>query len=212
MDKHLNSNELQLQSLLETKDFADLTTAEREKVLATYSEIEYNLQRSILTEAAHIYPQKHNIIAPPLAMTRGAATSFWFKKAPVYQTMLAVAATILFMFLIHKPQAPIIQEKVVKEYVSQVDTVVETKIIYDTFVKYVDKPVIVETIKYVETPSKKEVSTNVVYANNLETGRVLEPAMNINLPDLNESNTSSSAKSFKNDPTSILVEDFVLND
>jgi hypothetical protein len=211
MDKHLNSDEIQLQSLLETKDFEALSAAERKLVLSMLTEKEYALQRSILKESPFVYPQESDMVVPPLVMTSEAATSFWFKKAPVYQTMLAVAATILFMFLISKPQTPIIQEKVVKEYVTQIDTVVETKFINDTVFQYIDKPIIIEKVKYVEVPSSKNASATNTYASNVEPERVLEPSMNVSLPDFNEPTSSSVANSYKNDPTSILVGDFVLN-
>ena len=97
------------------------------------------------------------------------------------------------------------------EYVSQVDTVFETKVMVDTLVKYVDKPVIVETIKYIEVPAKEAVISNVTYPTSTEEARVLEPSMNVRLPDFKETKSSSSGNSFKNDPTSILVSDFVLN-
>jgi hypothetical protein len=210
MDKHLNNEEIKLQSLIEEKDFCDLNEQEQSLVLTMLTQKEYVLQRKIILESQEIYKDK-KLVAPPLLITSGASTSFWFKKAPIYQTLLAVAATVLLMFILTRPDNSLVEKEVVTEYITQVDTVVETKIINDTFVKYVDKPVIVETVKYIEVPSKEVVNTNVTYANNDEVGRVLEPANNISLPDLNEPKTSSSASSFKNDPTSILVVDFVLN-
>lgn len=211
MDKHLNTEELRFQSLLEEKDFTELTEKEKTFVLSFSYENEYVLQRKIIANANHIYEEDRKLVAPPLLVASGAATSFWFKKAPAYQTLLAVAATILLMFMVTRPDNSLIKTETVTEYVTQVDTVVETQIIKDTFVKFVDKPVIVETIKYVEVPAKEVVNSNVTYATNDEVGRVLEPANSISLPDLNEPKTSSSANSYKNDPTSILVDDFMLN-
>lgn len=211
MDKHLNTEELRFQYLLEEKNFTELTEKEKAFVLSFSSENEYDLQRKIITNANHIYEEDRKLVAPPLLATSGAATSFWFKKAPIYQTLLAVAATILLMFLFARPDNSLMEKETVIEYVTQVDTVVETKIVKDTFVKYVDKPVVVEIIKYVEVPAKEVVNSNVTYATNDEVGRVLEPANSISLPDLSEPKTSSSANSYKNDPTSILLDDFVLN-
>lgn len=212
MDKHLNTEELKFQSLLEQKNFDELSEEEKSFVVSFSSEEEYVLQRKIITNASHLY-ESNNVVAPPMAISNEVVNSIWFKKAPVYQTLLAVAATVVIMLLLRTPQDSLVNKEVVTEYVTQTDTVYETKLVRDTFVEYVDREIVVEQIKYIEIEkSNANNSSNVSYPKIDETGRVLSPSQSIVLPEINNRNESVAANSYKNDPTSILVSDFRMSE
>jgi hypothetical protein len=212
MDKHLNTEELKFQSLLEEKNFDQLNERERAFVTTFSSEKEYILQRKIIVDSQVVFEDK-TLVAPPLVISNNPGHSIWFKKAPVYQTLLAVAATVVIMLLLRTPQESLVKKEVVTEYVTQTDTIYETQILRDTFVEYVDKEIVVEKIKYVEV-EKKDVGTNsnITYAQVDEVNRKLTPALQVSLPDIKEVKESPAEISYKNDPTSILVSDFRLND
>lgn len=212
MDKHLNTEELKFQSLLEEKNFDQLNEREQAFVTAFSSEKEYILQRKIIVDSQVVFEEK-TLVVPPLVISNNPGHSIWFKKAPVYQTLLAVAATVVIMLLLRTPQEALVKKEVVTEYVTQTDTIYETQILRDTFVEYVDKQIVVEKIKYVEV-EKKDVGTNsnITYAQVDEVNRKLTPALQVSLPDIKEAKQSPAEISYKNDPTSILVSDFRLND
>lgn len=198
--------------MLEEKNFDQLNERERAFVTTFSSEKEYILQRKIIVDSQVVFEDK-TLVAPPLVISNNPGHSIWFKKAPVYQTLLAVAATVVIMLLLRTPQESLVKKEVVTEYVTQTDTIYETQILRDTFVEYVDKEIVVEKIKYVEV-EKKDVGTNsnITYAQVDEVNRKLTPALQVSLPDIKEVKESPAEISYKNDPTSILVSDFRLND
>jgi hypothetical protein len=83
---------------------------------------------------------------------------------PVYQAMLAVAATIVVMWFLKFPfeQEVVSATETEIQYVAKIDTVYSEKFLYDTIYKIIEKPTVVEkkvyetrtVVKYVESPSQ----------------------------------------------------------
>ena len=206
MDKHLNPTEMKLQELMESKDFHELSSTDKEFVLNQLTEQDYQLQRDIILESQHLYDDHKKVVAPPLILSN-ASKSFWFKSHPIYQTGIAVAATILVMFFLKFPGKETIKKETEIQYVSQVDTLVQTEYIYDTVVEVVEKPVIVEKTTYVEVPNATINTT----ANIEDPKRVLNPGAAYPISTIGIDETSASS-SFADDETAILVQDIILSD
>lgn len=127
----MHANEERLFDLLESRDFDQLTAEEREFATAHLPESDYRLQRKALTEAVHAFPQ--NRPARPLALPQEKATAI-----PLWQAMTAVAATVA-VFLLLWPKQETVKSGDTKsgQQLSHTDTVIETKYITDTVVRYV---------------------------------------------------------------------------
>ncbi len=204
MDKHLNPIETRLQELLEQKNFEELTKEEIAFIESQMTADDYRLQRSILCESEFLYEKHNKVVAPPLTLSR-ESKGFWFKSLPLYQTGIAVAATVLIMWFIQLPKEIIINPVTKTEYISKVDTVVQTEYIYDTVFEEVEKPVVVEKITYVEVPSSQKNQPS----SDSETKRMLNPENPYPISTLGEEK-NSSASSFSQDETAVLVQDLIM--
>jgi hypothetical protein len=208
MDKHLNPSEIKLQNLLEAKAFNELSASEKDFVLQHMSKQDYELQRNVILESSYLYENEETAVAPPLVIPK-ESKAFWFKSLPIYHTGIAVAATVLLMWFVKFPQQETIKTETKVEYVSQVDTLVQTEYVYDTVFEVIEKPVIVEKTTYVkvEVPAADIQST----ASNDEPKRMLNPSGPYPIPTMGIDETSSSS-SFTNDETAVLVQDIILSD
>jgi len=210
--KHtLNENENKLFELVQLKNFEDLDESELAFVLSYSDEEEYRMMRAIEVEATVMFAEETAALkAPPLILSDKKATPLvipiWKRGIPLYQTLLAVAASILLMWFINKPSwlfLPIENENTI-EYITQTDTIVETQLISDTIIqyKYIDKPVVVEKITYVNVPSDNQPSNTTV----AEEPRMLNPSSQYTVP-LEDKKPHPASNSYKNDPTKELVYD-----
>jgi len=211
MEHSLNENDIKWHDLVQRKNFEDLDERELHFVLSYSDEEDYRMMRAIEVEAAVMFAQETSPLkAPPLILSnkKGAplVLPFWKRGVPMYQTLLAVAASILLMWFINKPSwmfLPIENENTI-EYITHTDTIVETQLITDTIVqyKYINKPVVVEKITYINVPSDME-PTNTSAA---EEPRMLNPGSQYTLP-LEDKKPFPTSNSYKNDPTKELVYD-----
>ena len=96
MEKNVKPNEWELQCLLEQKNFKELSVPEKRIVKELITAEEYEIRRQLIIE---VKKESENIVPLPLVLTK--------KKVgvviPMYQTLLAVAATVLVMFFLKIP-------------------------------------------------------------------------------------------------------------
>lgn len=131
MDQQLHANEERLFDLLENKNFEQLTAEERAFAETQLSEREYRLQRRTITGAARAFPE--NRPARPLVLPRPKGVTI-----PLWQAAAAVAATVaVFLLLWPRQHATKTGESQEGQLLSRTDTVIETKYITDTVVRYV---------------------------------------------------------------------------
>ncbi len=138
MDKHLNNAEERLFELLESTDFDQLSKEDRAFVEQHLSRGDYELQRRMITEAEHAFP------APPLAKPlKFAPVRLMGRSIPLYQAILSVAATIaLFLFLWPETSQPNEQPQSNPQQLVSADTVIQTKIVTDTVIRYIEREII----------------------------------------------------------------------
>lgn len=208
MDKHLNNIEMQIQQWMETRDFDQLSSEEQKRVLSQMTKEEYILGRKINTEAKLLFDglSGKSPVAPPL-ITSNERKSFWFKSHPIYQTGIAVAATILIMLFVKLPSKETIKTETRTEYISHIDTIYQTAYIHDTVKEIKEKPVIIEKVKYVEVPTAYAGTPSGAF----EPNRMLNPAGSSDFP-LKGIDEHPPSTAFTNDATTILVQDLVLSD
>lgn len=206
MDKHLNKIESRIQELLGSKAFSELNADEKSFIQQHLTQEEYQLQRDIILESSMIYDDK-KLVAPPLILTKNSK-SFWFKSFPMYQTGIAVAATVILMFFLKFPGKETIKTETEIKYVSQVDTLIQTEYIHDTVIEVIEKPFIVEKTTYIEVPG---APINNTATNEEDPSRTLNPSGPYPIPTFGVTNTSSSS-SFANDETAVLVPEMILTD
>lgn len=211
MEHSLNENDIKWHDLVQRKDFEDLDERELHFVLSYSDEEDYRIMRAIEVEAAIMFTEQTSPLkAPPLVLSNKKDTPLalpiWKRGIPMYQTLLAVAASIMIMWFINNPAWLIVPfDKGSKiEYISHTDTVVETQLITDTIFqyKYINNPVVVEKITYINLPSDNQ-STNTSVA---EEPRMLNPGSQYTIP-LEDKKPFPASNSYKNDPTKELVYD-----
>jgi hypothetical protein len=203
MDKYLSEKESQLQGLLHSKSFSELNVAELKFVLKETTELDYVLQRKVIEEAVTIFDDDEVVAPLPLAVPQNAkGVSFGYM--PIYQSLLLVAATIIFMLLIFPIHTENGTFKTRTEYIVKTDTVEIEKEIYkyDTIYKTVEKPVYIKQDVFVESNSNPCVSPI------QEAPRLLQSNSSINLPDLTVQLTMNKGTSLKDDGLSSLIVEF----
>ena len=99
MDKQLSSNEQSLQDLLHTKNYTELTKAEQNLVLSLITQNEYEIERQVILAAPSIFEEENRTIPLPFIVPP-TSKGVLLDEMPVYQSLLAVAVTIIFMLLI----------------------------------------------------------------------------------------------------------------
>jgi hypothetical protein len=211
MEHSLNENDIKWHDLVQRKDFEDLDERELHFVLSYSDEEDYRMMRAIEVEAPLMFTEETSTLkAPPLMLSnkKGAPVvlPIWKRGVPMYQTLLAVAASIIFMWFINKPSwmfLPIKNENTI-EYITHTDTIVETQLITDTIVqyKYINKPVVVEKITYINIPSDSEPKNT----STAEEPRMLNPSNQFTVP-IEDKKPHPASNSYKNDPTKELVYD-----
>ncbi len=162
MEKDIKSNEWELQLLLEQKEFNELSASEKNKVEKLITEEEYSIRRQLIIATEK---ESEKLVPLPLVLPS--------KKTgiviPLYQALLAIAATVLVMLFLKFPYSNIeaINGSEEIKYVSITDTIKEIEYVYDTVYKEIEKAKIVEKkvyvpqtkIKYIETYSKTDLAS-----------------------------------------------------
>lgn len=135
MEKYLNDAEERLFELLESTDFDQLSAEDSAFVEQHLSRADYELQRRVITESQHAFPP------PPQAKPlRLAPVRFIGRTVPLYQALLSVAATVaLFLFLWPESVQPKEQSTSHPQQLVSADTIVQTKIVTDTVIRYIER-------------------------------------------------------------------------
>ncbi len=203
MDKYLSANENRLQELLYSKAYSELNAAELEFVLTETTELDYSLERKVILEASTIFEDDEVII--PVSLTipqKSDETTFGYMS--IYQSLIVVAATVIFMLLIfpiHKTDNAFITKT---EYIVKTDTVEIEKEIYkyDTIYQTVEKPIYIKQVIF------EESNPNPCVDPIREAPRLLHSNSNLNLPELTEQLTANKGMSLKDDGLSSLIVEF----
>jgi hypothetical protein len=121
---------------------------------------------------------------------------------PVYQTIMAVAATVIFMLIIF-PLNKINNVTSIPEYIVKTDTIeIQKEIIkYDTVYQTIEKPIYIEKEVTVENNSNCTESIQ-------EAPRLLNSNTNMSLPELTENTITNKGTSLKDDNLSSLLVEF----
>jgi hypothetical protein len=196
MEKELNPNENLLVDLIENYDFFELSEEDKNFVLDQMSQEDYDFQRTIISEAKHVW--ETNITPKPLEIVSKNKQRKGI-VIPLYQAILAVASVIILFILIW-PKDQINNDKVLK--FSENDTIIQTKIVHDTFVKYIPK------INYIE---KNVTQTKIEYITinedkSLDEPRLLDVAQSLNLPPITKELIQNQGNSLKEDQSSKLIK------
>jgi hypothetical protein len=188
---------------LYSKAFLELDAAELKFVLAETTELEYSLERKVIEEAATLFEDDEVVVPIPLIIPQ-KSKSVAFGYMPVYQSLLLVAATIIFMVLIFPIHTENGSFKTKTEYIVKTDTVEIEKEIYkyDTIYQTVEKPIYIKQDVYVENNSVPCVNPI------QEEPRLFQPSHTINLPELTEELTNANGRSLKDDNLSSLIVEF----
>lgn len=198
MEDYLNREEARLFDLIESKNWEDLTPEERSFAETQISQEEYVFQRRILAESEDLYPAETEPL--PLAIPVVTSTLVARETIPLYQAVIAVAATVLIFLMIWPGEVK--TEVAIKQPVSEViqtDPVVEKQYVTDTIIRYVTLPasnaqIIVDTIREFITATK-------LY----EEPKLLEVASNLIIPELSKESLSTKGASLKEENTSQLL-------
>lgn len=140
MESHLDETNEKIFDLLETKDWMDLTPSEQGVVLLVMTSEEYTLQRRFITEASSLFDDESPVLVLPKST---AIIPFQRRSIPLYQAILAIAATVL-LFLFIWPSNSKQQSASLPEQVTHFDSI----IIRDTIVKYVTTTQEIERVVY----------------------------------------------------------------
>jgi len=203
MDKHLSKYESRLHELLLSKNYSELNSADQKFVLSVTTQSDYELERHVIFTASTLFDDDEKI-TPLHLFIQQKSSGMLFVKMPIYQSLLAVAATVIFMLLvfpIHTENSSLITKT---EYIVKTDTVeIETEIYkYDTIYQTVEKPV------YIKQTIVAESNSNPCVSPIQEAPRLLQSSQTINLPDLTQQLTDSRGTSLKDDNLSSLIVEF----
>lgn len=206
MEKSVKPKEWKLQCLLEEKNFNELSVPEKRIVKGLITAEEYGIRRQLIIEAKK---ESENIIPLPLVLTK--------KKVgvviPLYQTVLAIAATVLFMFFLKIPYTNMqyLEGAENIKYVSVTDTIKEIEYVYDTIYKEIEKTKTIERKVYVSVPKIKYVEINKAF--NSEEKEVLNSPNNYQFPDLNALiNEVDGSQSLADDSSIALLPSMIYRD
>jgi hypothetical protein len=133
MDKHLNNNEERLFDLVDQKDFDQLTPEEQAFVETHLSEAEYHMQRQLISESHTLYETVAEVTPLVIPVTN---SSVFGKQVPLYQALIGIAATIALFLSIWPTQTEKTETQNDKPVLSKTDTIIQTKIIRDTIIRY----------------------------------------------------------------------------
>ena len=162
---------------------------------------EYEFQRQIIVESAEL--MEVQVCPKPLLVpiTHKATKG---KVIPMYQALIAVASVIV-VFLILWPKNEVIDKAAIQ--LSENDTIVQTKIIHDTFVKYVPK------IKYITkvSPETKIEYVTIYKSKTEEEPKLLEVAQSLNLPQITRESIQNKGNSLKEDQSSKFIKPILIS-
>ncbi len=191
MDRELDKNSEKLFDLIESKNWNQLTLEETQFVLLHMTEDEYHFQRQILVEADDIFDE--NCDPKPLILPARKATPILAMRVPLYQTILAVAATVL-VFLMLWPNNQAIERPVIRP-VAQQKQEIKTNFVHDTVVKYITLTQIAERVVY-------DTITAVVQSNfKSEEPRLFQANNNLPILDLSPEKLEVRGSSLKDENT-----------
>lgn len=206
MEKNVKPNEWELQCLLEQKNFKELSAPEKRIVKELITAEEYEIRRQLIIE---VKKESENIVPLPLVLTK--------KKVgvviPMYQTVLAIVATVLVMFFLKIPYTNMeyLEGSENIKYVSVTDTIKEIEYVYDTIYKEIEKTKTIERKVYVSVPKIKYVEINKAF--NSEEREVLNSPNNYQLPDLNALiNEVDGSQSLAEDSSIALLPSMIYRD
>lgn len=179
------------QELIESKDFDQLSNSEKAFVLGISDEENYRLERTAILEARIIYSE---VEPRPLILEKE-------KKGiviPLYQTILATAASFILGFLLFKSNQTVTEIKE-KEPLAITDTVYVEKQVIDTVIQ--TKTEYIQVASQVSPPQE---ASNVKAA----PSAVLSTQSDFEA-DLSSATLANKGKSASNDETLGLMEDWV---
>jgi hypothetical protein len=199
MDRELDKNSEKLFDLIESKNWNQLTAEEIQFVLLQMTKDEYHFQRQILTEAEDIFEE--NLDAKPLMLSERKTMPIIAMRVPLYQTLLAVAATVL-VFLMLWPKNPKIEQPIVQP-IAQQKPEIKTNFVHDTVVKYITLTQISERVVY-------DTITAVVQTTvKSEEPRLFQANNNLPILDLSPSKLEARGNSLKDENTVSLLPKMV---
>lgn len=187
-----NKEQYVWQELIESKDFDQLTNQERAFVLKVSSESAYRFERSIVLESKTVYGdfEPQALVIPSEKKAVGV---------PLYQLVLAVAASFVLGFFLFRSTATVIESGNV-ETIAVTDTVYVEKLKVDTVFQ-------TETM-YVRVPEQApcaQFSTETATEQkNTVFGK--QPQIQADFSDATLANKGTSAS---NDETLVFVKDWV---
>ena len=199
MDKYLNDKEEQIQFLIETKQFSELSEEERALVLSELSEDEFILASLAIFESKSAYQEleARALVLPD--EKKGVLIPI-----PLWQAIASVAAAVVISFFLFRTEK-IVEVKVGDGLIAQVDTVYLEKTIVDTVVQY-------ET-KYIDRIIERTSNSDVVAAalnNNQEIKLNSNSTRTQELADLDPSKLENKGNSMANDETFSLIDGLIL--
>jgi hypothetical protein len=201
MDKHLNKIEEQLQKLILSKDFDELSSSEKSFVLHHSSAYDYQMERKIVLDAESLFDDEDKIVPLPLAVQHEEEKKGLLAPIPLYQSViLAVAAACIVFFFMPRTQVIEKNPETKTEYISKVDTIFQTIQNTDTIYQTIEKPVYLEKKIYVD----RYITANNPSSKNKEPQLFEIPKSNpiqLNMAELKNKGTS-----MKNDPTANLLQ------
>ena len=184
--------ELWWQKLIESKDFNQLSNSEKAFVLGMSTENNFRLERTVLVEAKIAYQE---IEPRPLILKEE-------KKAiviPLYQTILAVAASFVIGFLLFRSDGNT-TEIVNGQSLATTDTVYVEKLVFDTIIQ--------TKIEYIQLAAKQENRNEVQSVQSSDnTSSVLSSQTSFEA-DLSSTTLANKGTSAANDETLVLMEDW----
>jgi len=203
MDKHLSKNESRLHELVQSKNYSELNSADQKFVLTMITQVDYELERHVIVTASTLFEDEEKAIPAPLLIPQ-KSSGVLLRSMPIYQSLLAVAATVIFMLLvfpIHTENGSLVTKT---EYIVKTDTVEIEKEIYkyDTIYQTVEKPIYIKQDVIVESNSNPCVSPI------QEAPRLLQSSQTMRFTDLTEQLTDTKGTSLKDDNLSSLIVEF----
>ena len=199
MEREIDKNSEKLFDLIESKNWNQLSDEEMQFVLLQMTEDEFHFQRQILVEADDIFDE--NSDPKPLLLPTKKVTPIFAIRIPLYQSILAVAATVL-VFLMLWPNNQEIEQPIIRP-VAQQKQEIKTNFVHDTVVKYITLTQIAERVVY-------DTITAVVQSNfKSEEPRLFQANNNLPILDLSPEKLEVRGSSLKEENTIDLLPKMV---
>lgn len=199
MDKYLNQAQEQIQFLIETKAYENLSSDERNLVMSEMSADEFKLRALAISEARFVSAD-----AEPRALILKKEKKGVLIPIPLWQAIASVAAAVLISFFLFRTNNTITIEKEAPLYAVAdtvyvdrqiIDTVVEFKTEYvNRYISNVDEELVVDI------SSKNQQFDKVASSNNVQQ----------EIADLDPKKLANKGNSISNDETFSLLDGLVL--